>query len=274
MGFIIQTGNSSQPYWKWLKPHSLLAIGPCMHCHWSPSSNVATPYLQAGKQPYLYAGLLALDWQLALLLLIFSLTLSCSSWISWTLFSASTLRFLSIALGAKSLRVKASIPYIVFNGDRPMALWNVLLHAKSTWDSNRSQALSRDLVNPLKRAQSCCWLQFGHMSKDAGGVVLEFSPHLFLQSNPEMTQELCFPIKTMALGMPCSLMTSLKYKSLTWVASLVLAQAMKWTIFENLVTTTKIESFPLCPRQSQHKIHAHIYSWSEKHWQCCVKPLG
>ena len=47
------------------------------------------------------------------------------------------------------------------------------------------------------------------------------------------------------LNIPCNLTTSLKNKLATCVASLILKQGIKWAIFKNISTTTKIESWPL-----------------------------
>ena len=50
---------------------------------------------------------------------------------------------------------------------------------------------------------------------------------------------------TILLGKPWSLTTSLKNKFAIWVASLVFWHGMKCIIFENMSTTTNIESYPL-----------------------------
>jgi len=46
----------------------------------------------------------------------------------------------------------------------------------------------------------------------------------------------------MDLGIPCSLVTSLKYNFAIYVASFVLLHGMKCAIFENLSPTIRIES--------------------------------
>jgi hypothetical protein len=52
--------------------------------------------------------------------------------------------------------------------------------------------------------------------------------------------------ETILLGILRSLTNYLKNKLSMWVESLVLKKWIKWTIFENLSTTTKIELFPFC----------------------------
>ena len=51
--------------------------------------------------------------------------------------------------------------------------------------------------------------------------------------------------ETMLLDYPCNLTTSLKNRLATCVASLVLKQGMKCAIYENISTTTRIESWLL-----------------------------
>ena len=74
------------------------------------------------------------------------------------------------------------------------------------------------------------------------------------------------------LGNPCNLTNPLKNIFATWVTSLVLKRGIKWAIFENLSTITKIESWPLWVLGSPTKKSiCHIIPWSTWYWKWLTK---
>jgi len=66
----------------------------------------------------------------------------------------------------------------------------------------------------------------------ASGTIFKLGRYLFPQGNPEIDKKVGISLsKTMGLGIPCSLINSLKYSPVMSVASLVLLQAVKRAIF-------------------------------------------
>jgi len=73
-------------------------------------------------------------------------------------------------------------------------------------------------------------------------LYLSLVPNFFHKVTQKQLRNLVSWSETMDLGIPCNLMTSLKYKSAISIASLVLLQGIKRDIFEKWSTTTKMES--------------------------------
>ena len=73
-------------------------------------------------------------------------------------------------------------------------------------------------------------------------IELQIYLQLLPKCTPEIPNKFGILIWNYTLWQTCSLTTSLKNNSATWTTSLVFLQGIKCVIFENLSTTTKIES--------------------------------
>jgi len=82
---------------------------------------------------------------------ILSLTLACSSWISFALFSASKLNLVGLGIGTRSNGLQGLYPYATLKGKRLVALLGARLNANSAWGSKSPHPFMLFLTRTLNK---------------------------------------------------------------------------------------------------------------------------
>ena len=139
------------------------------------------------------------------------------------------------------------MPYTIWNGLNLVLLLGELLYENSACRSAWSHCFGWSTTNLLKMFSKLLFVTLvypfvcGRYSK----LKLKFVPFFFHKVLQKCLTYMVSQSKIILLGNPCNFTIPLKNKLATWVASLILKQGIKWAIFKNISTTTKIESWPL-----------------------------
>jgi len=140
------------------------------------------------------------------------------------------------------------IPYTIWNGFFLVLLLGESLYANSAYGKTWSHWLWCSNTKLLNKSPKFLFTTSIYPSIWGWYVELKdkFVPNFFHRVLKKWPKNLVSWYETIILGKSWSLTTSLKNRFAMWVASLVSWYGMKFSILENLSTTTKIESHPLC----------------------------
>lgn len=155
-----------------------------------------------------------------------------------TIGNASTVRW-------RSTSCLGSNPYTVKRGATFVVLFGIELNANFAYGRNLSHCLGWLLANNLNKFPKLLLTTFVCPSDLGDSLIgcaeIQWGVHSSFQ---KIDRNFVSLSEVILLGTPCIRTTSLKNKFATRFVSKVFLQAMKWAIFENLSTTTNMESQP------------------------------